>query len=60
MGYKNYKKVSDHCHFTGKYRGTAHSICNLRYRIPQEVPVIFHNGSKYDHHLIIKELAEEF
>ena len=23
-------------------------------------PIVFHNGSNYDHHFIIKELAEEF
>ena len=34
---KNYK-VRDHCHYTGKYRGAAHNICNLRYKIPKEVP----------------------
>ena len=55
-----YKKVRDHCHFTGKFRGAAHSICNLRYKVPQEIPVKIHNGSKYDYHFIIKELAEEF
>ena len=55
-----YKKVRDHCHFTGKFRGAAHSICNLRYKIAQEIPVKIHNGSKYDYHFIIKELAEEF
>ena len=22
--------VQDHCHYIGKYRGTAHNICNLR------------------------------
>ena len=54
------KKVRDHCHFTGKFRGAAHSICNLRYKVPQEIPVKIHNGSKYDYHFIIKELAEEF
>ena len=58
--FKLYKKVRDHCHFTGKFRGDAHCICNLRYRVPQEIPVKIHNGSDYDFHLIIKELAEEF
>ena len=37
------KKVRDHCHYTGKYRGAAHSSCNLRYRIPDYIPVVFHN-----------------
>ena len=42
------------------YKGAAHDICNLRYKIPKEIPVVFHNGSTYDYHFIIKELAEEF
>ena len=58
--YKLYRKVRDHYHFTGKFRGAAHGICNLRYRVPHEIPVKFHNGSSYDYHHIIKELAEEF
>ena len=57
---KDNKKVRDHCHYTGKYRGAAHSICNLRYKIPKEIPVVFHNGSTYDYNFIIKQLAEEF
>ena len=56
---KNYN-VRDHCHYTGKYRGAAHNMCNLRYKIPKEVPVVFHNGSTYDYHFIIKELVKEF
>ena len=28
---KRYYKVRDHCHYTGKYRGAARNICNLRY-----------------------------
>ena len=36
-------KVRDHCHFTGKYRGAAHNTCNLRYKIPKNIPVIFQN-----------------
>ena len=59
-GDKKYHKVKDHCHYTGKYRGADHNICNLRYKIPKEIPVVFHNGSTYDYHLIIKELAKEF
>ena len=49
-----------HYHYIEKYRGAAHNICNLRYKIPKEIPVVFHNGSAYDHHFIIKQLAEEF
>ena len=57
---EEYDKVKDYCHYTGKYRGAVHSICNLSYKIPKEIPVIFHNGSTYDYHFIIKELAKEF
>ena len=56
---KNYK-VRDHCHYMGKYRGPAHNICNLRYKVPKEIPIVFHNGSTYDYHFIIKELVKEF
>ena len=56
---KNYK-VRDHCHYTGKYRVAAHNICNLRYKIPKEIPIVFHNGSTYDYHFITKELVKEF
>ena len=34
-------KVRDYCHYTGKYRGAAHSICNLRYKTSKETPVVF-------------------
>ena len=57
---KKHHKVRDHCHDTGKYRGAAHNICNLRYKVPKEIPVVFHNGSTYDYHFIIKELVKEF
>ena len=46
---KNYK-VRDHCHYTGKYRGAAHNICNLKYKVFKEIPIVFHNGSIYDYH----------
>ena len=57
---KKYCKVRDCCHYTRKYRGAAHSICNLRCKIPREFPVVFHNGSTYDYHFIIEKLAKEF
>ena len=57
---KNKKKIRDHCHFIGKFRGAAHSGLNLRYKVPKEIPIVFHNGSTYDYHFIIKKLAEEF
>ena len=56
----NDNKVRDHYHYTGKYRGAAHSFCNLRYKTSKEIPIVFHNGSTYDYHFIIKELAKEF
>ena len=57
---KKYCKVRDHCHFTGKNRSAAHSICNLKYSVPKKTPIPFHNGSNYDDQFIIKELGEEF
>ena len=50
-------KVKDYCYFTGKYGGAAH---NLKYKIPKNIPVIFHNGSTYEYHFIIRELASKF
>ena len=50
-------KVRDHCHYTGLYRGPARSLCNLRYKIPSYIPVVFHNFSGYDAHLFIRELG---
>ena len=58
--FKLYHKVRNHCDYTGKFRGAGYSICNLRYKIPKEILVIFHNGSTYDYHFIIKQLAKEF
>ena len=53
-------RVRDHCHITGKYRGSAHQDCNLKLRIsPKEfkVPVIFHNLRGYDSHFIMQEIG---
>ena len=57
---KEYRKVRDHCHYTGKFRGAAHNNWNLRYKIPKEIPIVFHNGSIYDYHFKIEQLTIEF
>ena len=57
---EKYKKVRDHCHFTGMYRGCAHSICNPNYCSKRfKIPVCFYKTKKYDGHLIIQN-AEKF
>ena len=53
-------KVRDHCHITGKYRGSAHQECNLQLRLNTEkikIPVIFHNLRGYDSHFIMQEIG---
>ena len=50
-------RVRDHCHYTGRYRGPAHTKCNLQYKILSYIPIMFHNLLGYDAHLFIKELA---
>ena len=53
-------RVRDHCHITGKYRGSAHQECNLQLRLnPDEIkiPVIFHNLRGYDSHFIMQEIG---
>ena len=57
---KNYHRVRDHCHCTGIYRGSEHSICYLRYKVPTEIPVVFNSGSDYDYYFIINEMVREF
>ena len=51
-------KVRDHCHITGKYRGSAHRDCNINVRLNHKSPVVFHNLKNYDSHLIIQELGK--
>ena len=54
----NMYKVRYHCYYTGKYRGAAHSKCSSNHKEEKEIPVVFHNGSTYDYHFIIKEIAQ--
>ena len=53
-------RVRDHCHITGKFRGSSHDYCNLKLRIESDkikIPVIFHNLRGYDSHFIIQEIG---
>ena len=52
--------MRDHCHYIGKCRGAAHSICNLKFNLPNEISVVFHRGSNYIYHFTIKEFANDF
>ena len=51
------KKVRDHCHITGKYRGAAHFSCNANLKLSKKVSVIFYNLRGYDSDLIRKEVG---
>lgn len=51
------KIVMDHDHFTGRYRGAAHTTCNFKAKTCPFIPIIFHNLTGYDSHLFINELS---
>ena len=50
------KKVRDHCHVTGKFRGVAYWDFNINFQLTKKVTVIFRNLRGYDSHLIFNEL----
>ena len=51
-------KVRDHDHWTGEFRGAAHSGCNILYRKVKKIPVFFHNMGGYDGHLIFQDISK--
>ena len=59
---KNFRDaVKDHCHITGKFRGTAHNSCNLKLRIKpktHQIPVVFHNLRGYDAHHLMQAMSQ--
>ena len=52
------KRVRDHNHITGAFRGASHSYCNLNYKQSKRIPVIFHNLKNYDGHHLMSELGK--
>ena len=51
-------KVKDHCHITGKYRSSAHRVCNINVELNHKISILFHNLKNYDSHLIMQELGK--
>jgi len=61
--FKDEKKVRDHDHITGEYRGAAHNKCNLDYAIKinqYKLPIFFHNLKGYDSHIIMQAVDDEY
>ena len=54
---KMYRKVKDHCHYTGKYRDDGYSKCNLKQTAPKTLQQFIDYN---DYYFIIKKLAKDF
>ena len=50
--------VRDHDHYTGKYKGSAHKTCNLKFYYEKSLNVFFHNLKGYDTHFLIHEIGK--
>ena len=46
-------KVRNHCHVTGKYRGSAYMNSNIDLKLTYKIPVVFHSLKRYDSHHIM-------
>ena len=51
-------KERKHCHITGKYRGSAHTDCNINFKLNHKIHAVFYNLKKCDSHLIMQELSK--
>ena len=45
------EKIRDHCHVTGRIKGSAHGNCNINLQLMTKGPLIFYNLRGYDSHL---------
>ncbi|MES9902420.1 MAG: hypothetical protein ABW168_07025 [Sedimenticola sp.] len=55
---KDSVKVRDHCHLTAAFRGAAHVDCNLKYKQPSYLPIVFHNLRGFDGHLLCEAVGK--
>lgn len=56
----NESKMADYCHISGKFQGVAHKTCISKFRIPQHIPIVFHNLSDDTRNAIISCIKEHF
>ena len=49
-------KVRNHCHITGKCRGSVHKDCNINVKLNHKILVVFYNQKNYNSHLLMQEL----
>jgi hypothetical protein len=56
--YKYFQKVKHHNHFIkeNNFIGASHKSCNLKAKKPLFIPVVFHNGGKFDSKFIIRAI----
>ena len=57
---KKHLKIKDYFYYTGKYKQASQVICSKKTSTPLEIPIVFHNGSRYNYHFIVKELEKRF
>ncbi len=54
--YQTLRKVRDHCHYSNKYLGAAHSDCNWKRVSSRYIPIYIHNFKNYDSQFILQGL----
>ena len=54
---KNSKKFKNHCHFTIKFCGAAHSMCYPQCKGKTFISMIQNNASGHDNYLILSKIA---
>ena len=55
----NSRKEDDTCFQYAVTIALNYGEINLKFNVPNEIPAVFHNGSNYGYHFIVKELANE-
>ena len=51
-------KVRDHCHISGRYRGSAHRHFNINLQLNNKISIAFRNMKNYNSRLIMQNLGK--